>query len=80
MELYDYPQISVKLLASEVDLKANPRPKATWDLRLKEWKWFTQFNDNGVLICVVAKDQNEKVRFSWGKYDKKLHESRQQSK
>ena len=65
LELYDYPAISVKLLPDEVDLNANPRPKATWNLKLKEWMWFSTFED-GLLSYLGAKDQNGKLRFEWG--------------
>jgi hypothetical protein len=64
-ELYDYPVIQVKLNPEEVDLKANPRPKATWNLRLKEWLWFSFFEEDE-LAYIGAKDQNGKLRFEWG--------------
>ena len=64
-ELYDYPLIQVKLNADEADLAASPRPKATWKLKLKEWMWFSIFEDNE-LSYLGAKDQNGKLRFEWG--------------
>lgn len=66
IELYDYPVISIKLEAKEVDLTAKPRPKATWALKLKEWKWYTEFDDKGSLSFIAAKDNNNKLRFKWG--------------
>lgn len=68
IELYDYPLISVKLLPAEVDMKG-AKPKATWNLKLKEWRWVTQFDESGKLTFVGAKDQNEKQRFAWGKFN-----------
>jgi hypothetical protein len=71
-ELYDYPLISVKLFDNEVD-KSGQRPRATWDLKLKEWTWFSQFND-GTLVYLAAKDEKGRKRFSWGSYDPDLKE------
>lgn len=64
-ELYEYPTIQVKLFDNEWE-KASPRPKATWDLRLKDWKWYSEFNEQGKLTYLGAKDQNGKLRFQWG--------------
>ena len=61
-ELYDYPVIQVKLLDNEFDKTTN---KPTWDFKLKEWVWFSQFEDNK-LTYLGAKDQNGKLRFNWG--------------
>ena len=63
LELYDYPLIQVKLNANEVDLQANPRPKATWNLKLKEWKWQAGFTDEGKICLLIAIDNNGKKRF-----------------
>jgi hypothetical protein len=67
-ELYDYPLIQVKLLDNEFDKSTN---KPTWDFKLKEWIWFSQFTD-GKLNYLGCKDQNGKVRFSFGTYIKEL--------
>lgn len=64
IELYEYPVIQIKLNSSEVDLTAQPRPKATWDLKLKEWEWWNQFID-GKIVRLAAKDQNGNKRFDW---------------
>ena len=61
-ELYDYPLIQVKLLDNEFDKATN---KPTWDFKLKEWVWFSQFED-GKLIYLGCKDNNGKVRFQHG--------------
>ena len=66
-ELYDYPVIQVKLLDNEFDKSTN---KPTWDFKLKEWVWFSQFDENGKLNYLGAKDQNGKARFQWGTFKK----------
>lgn len=66
-ELYDYPIIQVKLLDDELD-KTTGKPN--WNFKLKEWVWFSQFNENGKLNYLGAKDQNGKVRFQFGTYNK----------
>jgi hypothetical protein len=69
-ELYEYPLISVKLFDNEITEK-NGKKTANWNLKLKEWTWFSQFRD-GKIIYLAAKDQNGKKRFSWGTYDPDL--------
>lgn len=65
-ELYDYPIIQVKLNDDEFDKTTN---KPTWNFKLKEWIWFSQFDDKGKLNYLGAKDQNGKLRFTFGKYN-----------
>ena len=65
IELYDYPMISVKLRPDEVDLSAQPRPKATWKLKIKDWRWYSEFTD-GKITFLAAKDEADAVRFKWG--------------
>lgn len=69
-ELYAYPRIQIKLNSNEVDLSKTP-PKPTWKLNLKEWVWFTQFED-GKLTCIAAKDGDGKKRYQFGEYKKEL--------
>lgn len=64
-ELYDYPIIRVKLNADEAELKGD-KVYPTFNLKLKEWKWFSQFTDNK-LTYLGAKDNNGNIRFQWGK-------------
>ena len=71
-ELYNYPIISVKLNVNEINEK-NGKKYASWDFKLKEWKWLSQFKD-GELSFLAAKDTNGIVRFKWGAYDKALDE------
>lgn len=61
-ELYDYPIIQVKLNDSEFD-KATKKP--TWNFKLKEWKWTSEFKD-GKLVGLSATDNNGQARFSFG--------------
>lgn len=81
-ELYDYPVISVKLNGggsknsadvewflddSKKDRWGNPTVKSGWGLKIKEWIWFSQFED-GQLSFLAAKDHNQNLRFKWGIY------------
>ena len=61
-ELYDYPIIQVKLRDDEFD-KTTGRP--TFNFKLKEWKWFSQF-DGTVLTYLGCKDEKGNVRFQFG--------------
>jgi hypothetical protein len=63
-ELYDYPMISVKLLDNEWS-KESGRPKQTWNLKIRDWKWHSEFTD-GKLTFLAAKDQNDKIRYKFG--------------
>lgn len=71
-ELYDYPVIQIKLNDNEVveTGKAKPKYKASYDLKINEWKWITYFHD-GKLFGLACKDLNDKVRFKWGEFPKK---------
>jgi|TARA_B110000879_G_scaffold123461_1_gene163280 hypothetical protein len=69
IELYDYPIIQIKLNPNEFKIE-NQKVKQTWDLKLKEWKWASEFNGNK-LVGLACKDQNDKVRFIFGKFTKK---------
>ena len=66
-ELYDYPIIQVKLLDEELD-KTTGKPN--WNFKLKEWIWFSQFNEQGKINYLGAKDQKGNARFQWGVYNK----------
>lgn len=65
-ELYDYPQIKVQLFDNEFDKATG---KSTWDFKLKDWRWASQF-ENNKLTYLGAKDQNGKLRFQFGEYKK----------
>jgi hypothetical protein len=65
-ELYDYPIIQIKLNDDEFDKTTN---KPTWNFKLKEWVWFSQFDKDGKLNYLGAKDQNSKLRFTFGNYN-----------
>tara|TARA_B100000767_G_scaffold250146_1_gene252203 strand:+ start:59 stop:592 length:534 start_codon:yes stop_codon:yes gene_type:complete len=69
IELYDYPIIQIKLDANEFKIE-NQKVKQTWDLKLKEWRWVSEFNGNK-LVGLACKDQKDKVRFVYGKFEKK---------
>lgn len=68
IELYDYPTINVKLNADEwelVEFNNKKLPKATYNLKLKEWTWYSEFTDNK-LTYLGCRDNNKKVRFKFG--------------
>ena len=72
VELYDYPVIQVKLNDNEWEMRnygGKDKPTATWNLKLREWIWYSEFED-GKLICLAAKDNGGKVRFVFGKSKK----------
>lgn len=62
-ELYDYPLIQVKLKFSEYTIQGE-RVKQTWELKLNEWLWYSEFDDKK--ITFLAARDNENVRFQWG--------------
>lgn len=61
-ELYDYPVIQVKLNSDEFEIEGS-KVKATFKLKLKEWKWESEFL-NGKLVYLSAKYDN-KQRFEF---------------
>lgn len=66
-ELYDYPVIQVKLNQDEWKLDGN-KARATWNLRIKEWTWFSQFE--GPKVTYLAAKYNDNLRFSYGEFKK----------
>ena len=65
-ELYDYPLIQVKLNDHEFEVN-DDKVKQTWNLKLKQWVWFSQFTA-GKLTYLACKDENNNKRFAWGTY------------
>ena len=65
-ELYDYPVIQVKLNQQEFKVDGQ-KVRATWELKLKEWSWKSQFKD-GKISFLAAKDEKGTLRFKWGDY------------
>jgi hypothetical protein len=68
-ELYDYPVIQIKLEPNEFEIK-NDKAYPTFNFKLKDWVWGSQFDENGKLNALACKDQNGKVRFNWGTFRK----------
>jgi len=62
IELYDYPVIQLKL--KENEWTQGDKPKATWKLKIKEWVWYSEFEDNQ--ITFLAARDSAGVRFKWG--------------
>lgn len=65
-ELYDYPMIKIKLNPNEFKIENN-NAKQTWDFRIKEWVWISEFKE-GKLIALACKDENGKGRFRFGAF------------
>lgn len=63
-ELYDYPVISVKLEQKEWQ-EVNGKPRQTYELRLREWEWHSEFDKEGDLCYLGGRDQNGKIRYEW---------------
>ena len=74
-ELYDYPVIRIKLKDNEWYTDDNKKPKQTYDLKLKEWHWYSEFTDNK-LNWLAAKDTTGAVRFQWGQRKQKEEEAK----
>lgn len=74
-ELYDYPVIQIKLNQHEWTPNGkNGKPQQTWTLRIKEWKWYSEFT-NGVLTFLAAQDDHQKTRFTFGNRAKKQEQT-----
>lgn len=86
-ELYDYPLIQIDLKGNGngdeatkwtdewVKKGSTGKPQALWGLKLKEWRWFSQFDDEGKLSFLGVKDYDNKLRWAWGVF--KSEESQQ---
>jgi len=64
-ELYDYPNIQIKLNEQEFTVEGQ-RVKQTWKLKLREWKWYSEFNDDGKLAFLRAVDDKGDERYRMG--------------
>lgn len=62
-ELYDYPLIRIKLTPNELEKKTKNKINPNY------WVWFSQFDENGKINYLGAKDK-DKLRFQWGQYKK----------
>ena len=67
-ELYDYPIIQIKLNADEFEIKDN-KAYATYNLKVRQWIWFSQFTD-GKLTYLACKDEKGGKRFEFGTFKK----------
>lgn len=68
-ELYDYPIMQIKLNSDEFDKATS---KATYNFKLKEWKWENKFKD-GKLIELIWRDEKGFVRFSYPNADNNVN-------
>ena len=64
-ELYDYPQISIRLNPDEIQDR-NGKKTTSWNFKLKEWAWYAEFEGKKISF-LAARDNNGKTRFTWGK-------------
>lgn len=65
-ELYDYPLIQIKLESDEWQTNQKTgKPQTTWQFKLKEWKWYGEFEGNKISF-LAAQDEKGKTRFQWG--------------
>lgn len=78
-ELYDYPLIQVKLNSDEFVVEGN-RVKQSYNFNLRDWKWLSQFSEDGKITFLACKDTKGQVRWSFGKFDKDLHQYESMSK
>jgi len=69
-ELYDYPVIQIKLRDDEV-MEYQGKFRASYNLNLKKWHWFSQFVD-GRISFLYCKDEKGTIRFRWGEYTKDM--------
>jgi hypothetical protein len=65
-ELYDYPLILVQLNQNEFTAEGN-KGKATYDLRIKEWRWHIERDEAGKITFLGCKDKSGTLRYSYGK-------------
>jgi len=65
-ELYDYPLILVQLEPNEYSVEGG-KAKATYDLRIKEWRWHMERDANGKISFLGCKDKKGTLRYSYGK-------------
>ena len=69
IELYDYPVIQIKLNSTEFKVEGS-KVKQTYNLKLREWKWYSEFDGNK-LVALACRDNNGDVRFKYGNFTKK---------
>jgi hypothetical protein len=70
-ELYEYPIISIPLVEKTEYEMSSGKARQTWGLKLRDWKWHTQFTD-GKINYLACKDTNGKLRFQWGTFVKEV--------
>lgn len=62
-ELYSYPVISVKLVEKEEYTIIDGKAKATFNLKIKEWQWESEFDSNNNVVLLRGVDNHGKERF-----------------
>lgn len=67
-ELYGFPEIHIKLKDDEWEMQeyqGKKYPRATFNLKLKEWLWYME-RDANVVTFLAAKDNHNNLRFKYG--------------
>lgn len=66
IELYTYPTVKLKLQPNEFEKgDKGGKAKTTWDFDLKEWSWYSEFDDDNKMKVLAIKDATGKRRFTW---------------
>tara|TARA_R110000782_G_scaffold205160_4_gene293491 strand:- start:7617 stop:8168 length:552 start_codon:yes stop_codon:yes gene_type:complete len=68
IELYDYPVIQIKLNSDEF-INDGSRVKQTYNLKLRDWKWYSEFDGNK-LMGLACRDNKGAIRFNFGAFSK----------
>lgn len=85
IELYDYPEIKVRLIGDKNNTTnsgnyewymENGKPKAAWGLDIKSWVWCSEFDSDGELTYLAAKDSNG-LRFEYGTHSSRMNKQEQ---
>lgn len=70
IELYSYPIIQIQLGSDEWSMPGG-KPKQTWKFKLKEWVWYSEFDDKNQLVCLAAKqliNGKKRLRYKFGEF------------
>jgi len=65
-ELYDYPLIQFELTDKEVVSNNNGGWRPSFNLKLRDWVWYAEWDIDGRISYLGCRDTNGNVRFTWG--------------
>jgi len=73
-ELYDFPLILIQLKPNEftvAEVKGKKKGFATWDLRIKDWLWYMERDENSLTFLAATDGHSDnKARFTYGRRKK----------